>query len=54
MKTDKEKAAEILRKRRMAQKGLEEKPGGNTLEDIEEREEEVQDEALAVDFGLKR
>jgi hypothetical protein len=56
MKTDKEKAEEILRKRKLAAEGLEEPPSGeNPLEDPEEKkEEELGDEALTVDFGLKR
>jgi hypothetical protein len=56
MKTDKEKAAEIIRKRKLAAKGLEEKPeGGNPLEDPEEKaEDDLGDEAITVEFGLKR
>lgn len=56
MKTDKQKAEEILRKRKLAAEGLEEKPDGeNPLEDPEEKkEEELGDEAITVDFGLKR
>lgn len=56
MKTDKEKAQEILRKRKLAAEGLEQQPdGGNPLEDPDEKkEEQLGDEALTVDLGLKR
>ncbi|MCP4381876.1 MAG: hypothetical protein GY798_10785 [Hyphomicrobiales bacterium] len=56
MKTDKQKAEEILRKRRLAAKGMEDKPeGSNPLEDPEEKaEDELGDEALTVDLGLHR
>ncbi len=55
MKTDKEKAKEILRKRKLAAQGLEEKPEGeNALEDPEEKEEEIGDAAISTEFGLHR
>jgi hypothetical protein len=56
MKTDKEKAKEILRKRKLAAQGLEEKPEGeNPLEDPEEKEEdEIGDAAISTEFGLRR
>lgn len=56
MKTDKQKAREILRKRRLAAEGLEEKPD-NPLEDPvekKEEEEEIDDAALTTDLGLHR
>lgn len=56
MKTDKQKAEEILRKRKLAAEGLEEKPD-NPLEDpIEKKEEEekIDDAALSTDLGLHR
>ncbi|MCB1487566.1 MAG: hypothetical protein KDJ88_08915 [Bauldia sp.] len=58
MKTDKQKAAEILRKRRLAAEGLEDTPGGeNPLEDPSEEKkdaEELGDEAITTDLGLHR
>ena len=57
MKTDKQKADEILRKRRLAAEGLEDKPD-NPLEDPEEKspeeQEEIDDAALSTDLGLHR
>jgi len=56
MKTDKQKAKEILRKRKLAAQGLKEKPEGeNPLEDPEEKaEEEIGDAAISTEFGLHR
>jgi len=58
MKTEKQKEAEILRKRRLAAEGLKETPDGkNPLEDpAEEKEdaEEIGDAAITTDFGLHR
>jgi hypothetical protein len=63
MKTDKEKAEEILRERERARKGFAVtndegkdplKLKGNSLEDQEEREEDIADNGLAVGLGLKR
>ncbi|MEP0323434.1 hypothetical protein [Bauldia litoralis] len=55
--TDKQKAAEILRKRRLAAEGLKETEGENPLEDPtedKEGEEELDDAALTTDLGLHR
>ncbi|SDB32362.1 hypothetical protein [Bauldia litoralis] len=55
--TDKQKAAEILRKRRLAAEGLKETEGENPLEDPtedKEGEEEIDDAALTTDLGLHR
>lgn len=55
--TDKQKAAEILRKRRLAAEGLQETDGENPLEDPtedKEGEEELDDAALTTDLGLHR
>ena len=55
--TDKQKAAEILRKRRLAAEGLKETDGENPLEDPtedKEGEEELNDAALTTDLGLHR
>jgi hypothetical protein len=56
MKSEKEKAEEILKKREQARKGLAEHKdeGKDTIEEQEEREEKVADTALAVGLGLKR
>ena len=56
MKTDKEKAEEILRKRRLAAEGLKDEPKkSNPLEDPEEKaQDELDDESLTVDLGLHR
>jgi hypothetical protein len=56
MKTDKQKAKEILRKRRLAAEGLKETPkGANALEDpAEQKDDELADEALTIDLGLRR
>lgn len=56
MKTEKEKAEEILKKREMARKGLAEHKdeGEDTLEDQQEREEKVADAGLALGLGLRR
>ena len=56
MKTEKEKAEEILKKRERARKGFAETndEGKDPLEEQEEGEEKVADAALAVGLGLKR
>jgi hypothetical protein len=56
MKSDKEKAEEILKKREMARKGLAEHKdeGEDTAGEQEEREEKIADAGLAVGLGLKR
>jgi hypothetical protein len=56
MKSEKEKAEEILKKREKARKGFAEHKdeGKDTIEEQEDREEKVADAALAVGLGLKR
>ena len=56
MKSEKEKAEEILKKREMARKGLAEHKdeGEDALEEQEEREKKVADAGLALGLGLKR
>jgi hypothetical protein len=56
MKSEKEKAEEILKKRERARKGLAEHKdeGEYTLEEQEEREEKIADAGLALGLGLKR
>jgi len=56
MKSEKEKAEEILKKREMARKGLAEHKdeGVDTLEEQEEREKNIGDAGLALGLGLKR
>ena len=56
MKSEKEKAEEILKKREMARKGIAEHKdeGEDTLEKQEEREEKVADAGLALGLGMKR
>jgi hypothetical protein len=56
MKSEKEKAEEILKRREMARKGLAEHKdeGVDTLEEQEEREKNIGDAGLALGLGLKR
>lgn len=63
MKSDKEKAEEILRERERARKGFAVtndegkdplKLNQNSIEDEEERQEEIGERGLAVGLGLKR
>ena len=59
MKTEEQKAAEILKKRRLAAEGLKDTSDGkaNPLEDPAEEkedEEEIGDAALTTDLGLHR
>ena len=56
MKSEKEKAEEILKKREVAPKGLAENKdeGEGTLEKQEERQKKIADVGLAVGLGLKR
>ncbi len=56
MKSEKEKAEEILKKREMARKGLAEHKdeGVDTLEEQGEREKKIGDAGLALGLGLKR
>jgi hypothetical protein len=56
MKTEKEKAKEVLKKREMARKGLAEHKdeGDDTLGKQEEREEKIAEAGLAVGLGLRR
>lgn len=56
MKSEKEKAEEILKKRENARKGLAEHKdeGEDTLEEQEERQKKIADASLAVGLGLKR
>ena len=56
MKSDKEKAEEILKKRQMARKGLAEHKdeGEDRAEEEEKREEKIADAGLAAGLGLKR
>lgn len=56
MKTDKEKAEEILKKRELARKGLAEHPddGTDPFEEQEDRQEKIADAGLAVGIGLRR
>jgi hypothetical protein len=63
MKTDKEKAEEILKERERARKGIAVtndegkdplKKYQNTVEGEEDREEKIADAGLAVGLGLKR
>ena len=56
MKSEKEKAEEILKKRERARKGIAEHKdeGEDTLEDQEERERKIADAGLAVGLGMKR
>jgi hypothetical protein len=56
MKSEKEKAEEILKKREMARKGLAEHKdeGEGTLEKQEERQKKIADVGPAVGLGLKR
>ena len=56
MKSEKEKAEEVLKKREMARKGLAEHKdeGEDTLEEQEEREKKIADAGLAVGLGMKR
>lgn len=56
MKTEKEKAEEILRKRELARKGLAEHKddGRDPIEEQEEREEKIADAGLALGLGMKR
>jgi hypothetical protein len=56
MKTEKEKAEEILKKRERARKGLAEHSdeGKDPFKEQEKREEKIADAGLAVGLGLKR
>ncbi len=59
MKTEKEKAKEVLKERERARKGfaVTNDEGEDPLKDQEtptEREEKVEDAGLALDLGLKR
>ena len=56
MKTDKEKAAEILKKRKLAAEGYKEEPEGkeNPLAEDPEEGETVDESARSIDFGLHR
>jgi hypothetical protein len=56
MKSEKEKAEEILKKREMARKGLAEHKdeGEDTLEEQEERERKIANAGLTVGLGMKR
>ena len=56
MKSEKEKAEEILKKREKARKGFAEHKdeGEDTVEEQEERQEKVADAGLALGLGLKR
>ena len=56
MKTDKEKAEEILKKRERARKGFAEHPddGKDPLEEQDEREEKAAQAGLVVGLGMKR
>lgn len=56
MKSDKEKAEEILKKREMARKGIAEHPddGKDEIEEQEVRERKIADNALAIGLGMRR
>ena len=56
MKTEREKAEEILKKRERARKGFAETDdeGKDPLAEQENREEKIADSGLAVGLGLKR
>ncbi len=56
MKTDAEKAKEILKKRDRARKGFAETDdeGRDPLKDQEKREEKIGDNGLVVGLGMKR
>jgi hypothetical protein len=56
MKSEKEMANEILKKREKARKGFAEHKdeGEDALEKQEEREEKIADAGLALGLGLKR
>jgi hypothetical protein len=54
MKSDKEKAREILKERDNARKGIEPKRKGDAIERTEEREEKVAERGLAGALLVKR
>jgi hypothetical protein len=54
MKSEKEKAKEILQKRDEARKGLAPRREGKTGERAEKEEKKVADSALVVGLGAKR
>jgi hypothetical protein len=54
MKTDKEKAREILEKRKRAEEGLRDESDMTPEEREKARQEKVGDVGIELDFGLKR
>jgi hypothetical protein len=56
MKTDKEKAEELLKKREQARKGLAEHKdeGEDPIEEKEERERKIAENSLAVGLAIRR
>jgi hypothetical protein len=56
MKSEKEKAKAVLKKRERARKGFAEHPqdGRDPLEKQEERQDRIADTGLAVGLGVKR